>query len=159
MALRDDISRRIEKKREEIFSLEIQIKEARAYVQALEDMIKMLPRETIGEAPAETFLRPNSTIAKAREAILAAGRPLHIQDILSAVGKPQSKEARAALSGSLASYVRRAEIFTRPAPNTFGLIEINRRTRASTPSNGHSIPEPPPDFGQDDEVIEEERTA
>jgi hypothetical protein len=31
---------------------------------------------------------------------------------------------RSALSGSIAAYVRKGEIFTRPAPNTFGLLEL-----------------------------------
>jgi hypothetical protein len=157
MALRDDIARRIEKKQEEISSLEMQIREARSYLQALEDMVKLLPREGVNEE-AETVLRPNSTIGKAREAILAAGRPLHIQDILSAVGKPSTREARAALSGSLASYVRRKEIFTRPAPNTFGLVGLVAPVRV-TPiphGNGSKVQEPPPGFGEDEE---HERTA
>lgn len=152
MALRDDLARRIEKKQEEIFSLEMQMREARSYLQALEDMVKILPREGAKE-PAEAILRPNSTIGKAREAILSAGRPLHIQDILAAVGKPSTREARAALSGSLASYVRRSEIFTRPAPNTFGLVELieGMRVVPIPRGNGPKVQEPPAGFGEDDE--------
>jgi len=158
MAFRDDLLRRMEKKQEEIFSLESQLREAKSYLQALEDTIKMLPREGLNEGQADSLLRPNSTIAKARDAILAASRPLHIQEILGAVGKPSTKEARAALSGSLASYVRRNEIFTRTAPNTFGLIEVAGRASGAVPANGTALAnggsrafEPPPGFGEEED--------
>jgi seryl-tRNA synthetase len=152
MALRDELLRRIEKKQEEIFSLESQLREAKSYLQALEDTVRILPREGVNEGMAEAVLRPGSTIAKARDAILAAGHPLHIQDLLSAVGKPATKETRAAVSGSLSFYVRRAEIFTRPAPNTFGLIELEAKTQTTT-NGGRPIrqPVPPPGFGEEDE--------
>ena len=57
------------------------------------------------------------------------------------IGKSTSKKDRSALSGSLGWYVRRHEIFTRTAPNTFALIgmELN------------SEEEPPDDFGVDKE--------
>jgi TolA-binding protein len=157
MAFRDDLLRRVEKKQEEIFSLESQLREAKSYLQALEDTIRMLPREGLNEGQADSVLRPNSTISKARDAILAAARPLHIQEILGAVGKPSTKEARAALSGSLASYVRRNEIFTRPAPNTFGLIELAGKANGSTAAdgttraNGSRVFEPPPGFGEEED--------
>jgi hypothetical protein len=156
MAFRDDLLRRIEKKQEEIFSLESQLREAKSYLQALEDTVKMMPREGLNEGQADTLLRPGSTIARARDAIIAAGRPLHIQEILSAVGRPSTKEARAALSGSLASYVRRNEIFSRPAPNTFGLIELAGRANGTVIANGSALAngrthEPPPGFGADDD--------
>jgi len=134
----------------------MQLREARSYLQALEDTVRILPREGVDEQ-VESVLRPNSTIGKAREAILAAGRPLHIQDILLAVGKPSTREARAALSGSLASYVRRREIFTRPAPNTFGVVELLDIRFVPTPQgNGGKVHEPPPGFGEDEE---EEKSA
>ena len=152
MAFRDDLLRRMEKKQEDIFSLESQLREAKSYLQALEDTVRMLPREGLNEGHADTVLRPNSTIARARDAILAADRPLHIQEILGAVGKPSTTEARAALSGSLASYVRRKEIFTRSAPNTFGLIEMAGKTSGASLTNGNGprASEPPPGFGEQD---------
>jgi hypothetical protein len=152
MALRDELLRRMEKKQEEIFSLEAQLREAKSYLQALEDTLRILPRETAVGGQPDAVLRPNSTIAKARDAILAAGRPLHIQEILAAVGKPSTKEARAALSGSLASYVRRGEIFNRTAPNTFGLSQLASRPRGNgvPTGSGSQVPEPPPFFGEDE---------
>jgi len=49
---------------------------------------------------------------------------MHITELLEAIGKPGDRMNRSALGGSIAAYVRKGEIFTRPAPNTFGLLEL-----------------------------------
>lgn len=145
MAARDELQKRIERKKAEIASLEAQVRDAKVYIQAMEDAIKVLPRE-LDDATIDTVLRPGSNVAKAREALQKAGKPMHILEILEAIGKETDPESRAALSGSLAAYVRKREIFTRPAPNTFGLLEFEdaspvRQTAAATP---------PPNFGLDE---------
>ena len=145
MGIREDLQRKIERKRQEISEFEVKIKEANSYVQALEDMLKMLPREGVNAGAAAQYLRPNSGLAKAREAILKRGQPLHIIELLKALGRPVDRANKAGLSGSLAAYVRKGEIFTRPAPNTYGLIELGANGEQRV-TNG-----PPPDFGKDDE--------
>jgi hypothetical protein len=55
---------------------------------------------------------------------LRHGDPVHITTLLAEIGLEINRDTRASLAGSLAGYVRRGEIFTRPAPNTFGLIEL-----------------------------------
>lgn len=124
MGLREDFQKRIDRKQQEIAELELKIKEARSYVQALLDTIKILPKApTTANGFAQT-LRPGSALAKSRDAIKEAGKPLHVNELLKYLGKPSDKAHKVSLSGSLAGYVRRGEIFTRPAPNTFGLIEL-----------------------------------
>jgi hypothetical protein len=148
MALRDDIQRRIDKKRAEIGALESQMRDATVYVQALEDTLKLLPRETDNEMSTPsvgTTLRMGSKVDRARGAILSAGKPLHVIDLLKAIGIANEPEERAALAGSLSSYARKREIFSRPAPNTFGLLEL--RGRSVAPSG------PPPNFGMDQDSI------
>jgi hypothetical protein len=49
---------------------------------------------------------------------------MHVTDLLKEMGKDATKSNRTSLSGSLGFYVRQEEIFTRPAPNTFGLREF-----------------------------------
>jgi hypothetical protein len=122
MALREEILRKIDKKQQEISTLEAQIRECNIYIGSLQDVLKMLPREA--EEGKEITLRHGSLLSQAREAIRKAGKPLHITEILAAIGRQSTKQTRLALSGSLAAYVRRAEIFTRPEPNTFGLLEL-----------------------------------
>jgi len=123
MGLRNDLERKIERKRQEIKELEFKIREAQAYISAHQETLKMLSREGSGLL-AERNLRVGSSIAKARDAIKKAGKPLHIADLLKALGRPNDKKNRLSLSGSLAHYVRKGEIFSRPAPNTFGLTEF-----------------------------------
>lgn len=123
----------------------MQIRESAAYITALEDTLKLLPRDA-PENPALT-LRPDTAVAKARNIILEAGKPLHINEILTKLGRSVNRNNRAALSGSLAAYVRKQEVFTRPAPNTFSLIELSGGTKRETEGEE----EPPKDFGTFDQ--------
>jgi len=71
------------------------------------------------------------------EFLKAQGKPMHVTEILEGIGSDTSKKSRTALSGSLGWYVRRNEIFSRPAPNTFGLLSMK----------DDQIAEPPNDLG------------
>jgi hypothetical protein len=123
MGFRQDLEKRIKKKEQEIFELKRQIDKAEAYLQALNDSLRFLPKDE-NEINPGSRLRPNSDLAKARNDLKKAGRALHITELLAAMGKPVTKSSRVSLSGSLSAYARRGEIFTRPLPNTFGLKEF-----------------------------------
>ena len=120
MQLQREIDRRIDKKRLEILELEKQLGEAKAYLLALLDTAKWLPKS----GDKEVTLRPGSDLARARDFIKVHGRPQHVTDILKGLGKEVNKPNRISLSGSLSGYARKGAIFTKPAPNTFGLIEL-----------------------------------
>jgi hypothetical protein len=143
---RRKVEERLKRKEQEIRDLEDQIKAAKIYVQALQDVLKLLPRDPDVDTSPETVLRPGSLVAQTRTSIKARGTALHVDEILRILGKDVNRENKAALSGSLAAYVRRGEIFTRPAPNTYGLVELDG------PPPPHPPPalEPPPEFGSDD---------
>lgn len=138
MNIRKKIEDKIKRKEQDIQGFEIRISEAKAYIQALQETIRLLPKSGEG---VESKIRPGSAIAKTLAFLKKTGRPMHINEILEGIGKSTSKKDRAALSGSLGWYVRGHEIFTRTAPNTFALIgmELN------------SEEEPPDDFGVDKE--------
>lgn len=142
---RQRIEEKLRKKEMEIAVLEERLKAARVYVQALHDVLKLIGED---EAPAGgVVLKPGSTVAQARDIILKRGTPAHIAILLSEMGKEANRENRASLVSSLAAYVRRREIFTRTAPNTFGLVEL-----------GHSdsdpeADEPPEGFGDVKTVV------
>jgi hypothetical protein len=133
------------KKEEEIQELEVRIREAKAYLQALQETLRMFPRAKMEKIGTESALRPGSSVAEARKAILGAGRPLHITELLQALGKQKSRAARAALAGSISAYVRKGEIFTRPHPNTFGLAELGHS------SSDEMEPELPAAFGESED--------
>ena len=138
--LRATIGKKIENKQREINSLRQQkreidtkIREGEAYISAHQETLKMLARED--STSGERNLRVGSSMAKACDAIKKAGKPLHVDEILKALGRPNDKKNRTSLSGSLAHYVRKSEIFTRTAPNTFGLTEFENQETGDLFSN------------------------
>lgn len=141
MGIRGKFDERIKRKEAEIQGLENQIREAKAYLQALQDSLKLFPREEKAHGSmgsVASTLRPNSNIYKTYELLKKTGGALQIDEILKGIGKDTSKKEKVSLAGSLGWYVRRKEIFTRPAPNTFGLI-----------GKAEQLEEPPEDFGID----------
>jgi len=120
MQIQRELERRIEKKRQEIAGLKQQLNTAETYLEALQDTLKLLPKE----GDKEVVLRPGTDLAKARDFIKTHGRPQHVTDILKGIGKEANKANKISLSGSLGGYVRKGVIFTKPAPNTFSLIEL-----------------------------------
>ena len=139
---RQKIEETISKKEQEIQSLDEKIRAAKVYVKALRDVLNMLDRDGTAEV-AESTLRPGSLVAQARDVILKKGHPAHISNLLSAMGKEQTREARASLASSLAAYVRRGDIFVRTAPNTFGLLELGHSAESAP-----RVPSPPTGFGK-----------
>ena len=139
MDIKKELDRKIERKKDDIFGLEKQLGEANSYLQALEDMRKILPRDALSEP--EITLRTGTDLAKVRDILKKHGKPMHVEELLEKLGKPIIKNSKVSLSGSLASYVREHKIFTRPAPNTFGLVEFVEINSA----------EPPDGFGEQNE--------
>ena len=127
MGAKEALQKIADKKVAEIRQLELQLAQAEAYLQALQDSMKVLPREQkdLVELGAEPVLREGSALAQAQVILKAAGRPMHISEILKAMGKANEKNERISLSGSMASYVRKGSIFRKTGPNRFALIGMN----------------------------------
>ncbi len=148
MGARESLQRLADRKSQEIDDLERQIDMAKAYLQAIQDSIKALPREPSLPQKGEDVsldLRPGTLLARAREAIQQNGNPMHISSLLSAIGIGNTKKARVSLVGSLGAYVRKGSVFTRPAPNTFGLIEFGGSSKRAVQPELPGLPE---DFGK-----------
>jgi len=139
MSSRNAIERMIEKAEEEQASLRKQIELKDSYIQGLKDTLRHFPKGQ-EKSNGRTTLRPGSDIAKAREIILKDGKPMHIADIVKRLGKEVTKQNKASLSSYIGSFVRNGEYFTRPAPNTFGIVEFEENREAA---------EPPPEFGKE----------
>jgi hypothetical protein len=142
---RHEVEKRIARKEQEIRELQQKIRDAEIYMGALHDVLRLLPKGT-SATDGESALRSGSSLARAREAIRKAGRPLHVVDMLKAMGLPTDRKHRGGLSGTLSPYVRRGEVFTRPAPNTFGLKELG--DQGDQRVGGEE--EPPESFGSDE---------
>ena len=128
MGARESLQRLADRKSQEIIDLEHQIDMARSYLQAIQDSMKALPRESsIQQNGGDTSLdlRPGTILARAKDALQKNGSPMHIIALLSAIEVENTKKARVSLVGSLGAYVRKGSVFTRPAPNTFGLVGMD----------------------------------
>lgn len=153
MGAREKLENRIEQKRRELAKLKGEMRDTEVFIAALEEVLGLLPKENAFESAMA--LRPGTNVDKARIALAAKGRPMHVSELLLALSKSDDNDSRAALSGSISAYVRKNQIFTRPAPNTFGLIEFSARSAATQRSST-----PPANFGSDamvqPEAVEED---
>ena len=123
---RAQIEARYNKKQAEVYALEEKVRAAKAYLSALTDILRMADQAE--GTPSETKLRAGSAVAQAHDIIMFRRSPVHIDELLRAMGKEVTRDSKASLAGSLAAYVRRDDIFSRPAPNTYGLIELGHTT-------------------------------
>lgn len=145
---RRQIEKLIEKSEDEILSWQVAIDYKKSYIQGLRDTLKYLPKDAV--AVEESQLRPGTTLAKTYDFLREQGSPVHVMEILKALGKEPTNKNRVSLSGSIGFYVRRKQFFTRPAPNTFGVIDAP----ANLQRNGLSVDEPPEGFGIEEEKAE-----
>lgn len=123
MGIRENLQKLVDRKMQEIEELERSIRDAQLYLQGLQDAMKALPKESA--TSEQRTLRPGTEVAKVRDILMAANKPLHITEIFKQLGKTPDAKNRVSLSGSLSGYVRLGQVFTRPAPNTFGLTEFS----------------------------------
>lgn len=120
LAVLRKLQEKCRREEEEIGQIETQIVNGQARVSALEEAIKLFPKDGGG---AE--LRDGSQMAGVRDALRAHGKPMSLTEILKAIGSEGDDNKRNSLRGSLASYARDGRVFTKEAaPETFGLIEF-----------------------------------
>lgn len=147
MSARSQIEKKIQAKQQEIADFELQIEKAEAYIQGMQEVLRLLPREEGDTVSTEQLPRHGSAMAKTRELLLETGKPMHITEILKGIGKENTKGQRLSVSGSLRSYARKGQVFTQEGGNIFGLVEFHR-------ANGNGQPSrevPPKGFGLESE--------
>ena len=144
MQLRKKLESRVVDQVKKIADLQLALAESKAYLAALQDTLKLMP--TQGEhITAVPVLRDGTDLAKVRNLLRTEGKHLHINDILKRLGKEVTRNNKAALGGSISTYVRKGHMFTRPAPNSFGLVEFEVQGGGHTEAEAEV--EPPDDFG------------
>lgn len=131
MNVKEKIEKQVAKKREEVAQLESQMAELQAKITELngiitgfEEAIQLFPKElTRSDFDKDVAsIRKGSDVEKAFLLIRGKGEAMRIEDIVAAIGKENTKKTRQALGGQLSYNYREGRIFTRPAPNTFGLL-------------------------------------
>lgn len=112
----------IGEKEAEIARLEAELSAARAYVRLLRNRLEAAEKR-LEELPEES----DDPIVTVRRAILEAGQPVFIDELLVVLGHPITRDSREQVRRLLLPWVRREEVFTRPRPSMFGLIELEKR--------------------------------
>jgi hypothetical protein len=131
MSVRVDLEKRIEKEKQKVVELKDQLSKAESFMLGLQEALKMLPKEQgIGSIEANGLLRPGSDIQKVQDLLRKNKEPMYIVDILKGINKPNTKENRASVGGSLNRYARKEEIFKRVGPNQFSLLEFTDYNQA-----------------------------
>lgn len=121
------LERMIQKKRLEIQELEQKVRDERTYLRALEDAMRAIPKGGDGVPESdetESSLKAGSQLATVRDLILAAGKPLHVDELLRQMNREVNKQTRTSLAGSLGGYARKSRVFKHEGPNIFGLMEM-----------------------------------
>lgn len=103
------------------------------YLDGLKDSFKYFDdKGVIPPNPSHhIIMREGSELSKVRDLLKGQRHPLHLDTIMALLGfdenksKQEIKNKKVSLSGSLSSYVRKQAIFTKPKPNTFGLIKTD----------------------------------
>jgi hypothetical protein len=128
MGPREQILKAIDKKRAERFDIEREFLQRLSlvdgHIEGLEAALKSLPKEVTPNVDA-TSLRENSSVAQARDFIKKEGKPVHIATLVAGIGKEPTHQNKVSIASSLSAYARRGQIFTKTAPNTFGLIGMD----------------------------------
>src|SRR5882762_3238566 len=101
MHIREQFQRLVDRKQQEIRNLEVQIEKAKTYVEALQDSMRLLPKDAA--TTSEATLRPDTILARTRDVLRATGKPMHINDLLKALGSPSDSKHKLSLGGSLAN--------------------------------------------------------
>ena len=141
MNISKKMQRQVNRKEKEIQQLELdrqelnmKIRIGHEVIAALKEAMKHLPKDGIEENPVLS-LRPGKSIAKVYDILKQGGSPMHIKDILTAMGKETDKKSQQATGSQLNNYVRKERIFTRPIANTFGLKEWDENTNSTSTSS------------------------
>ena len=114
--------------------LDTKIAAAEAYLEGFGDAGKFVPRPDEDENAAMR-LQPGSSIDKIYKILQAKKEPMHIEDILAALGKPiDDKKVRQATVGPINQYVRQGRIFFRDKPSIFGLREWKKASQGTEDS-------------------------
>lgn len=133
MNIQREFEKKIKLKEEEARELEQRLAQTRAQLDAFREALRIVSRSADGTSGDN--LRPGSLVDQARKKLLEVGKPLHVDKLLIAIGKENNKNNKTSLAGSLGQYVRQGIIFTKPAPNTFGLKEFEEMNQDDVPEN------------------------
>lgn len=129
LTMRKDIEKRLKKKVTEKKEIAVRIAGLNAenlavdaVIAELESILRMMPKDMDSDDDSKD-LRDGTEVYLAREVLQTEQKPLHVSVLVEKMGFESTAKRKHSIASQLASYVRRGEVFTRPAPNTFGLFD------------------------------------
>lgn len=125
----------VESLRAEIAARQQQISLKEAYIQGMKDSLKYLPKSA-DSSEALPQLRAGSDVATAREILLKAGKPLHVNEILKLMGKDVNKQNRVSVAGYINYYFKKGLFFKKTSPNTFLAVTSQSNQESEVPPDG-----------------------
>ena len=115
------LEERIRKKEQEIRQFQHQIDAAQEFVRATREALALFLKAD--KAHPNEGMRRGGSASKTLQYLKKEGQARHIGDIVVGIGRKNDTKNRSAVAAQLSQYVRDGKLFTRPVPNTFGLIE------------------------------------
>ncbi len=120
MDARQEIERRIERERQKLTDLRAQIERTESFILGMQEAVKLLPRVAqMSASGSKRALRSGGSAQQALQLLRTGGKPMHISDILIAIGKENTRSARSSLASSLGRYSRQGKLFVNEGSNTF----------------------------------------
>lgn len=116
----------IEREKQEAQELQLTLSNKLSRISAFEEILKLIPDNGIQTKSnsVERTLRYGGLPQKTQSLLSREGKPLHIKEILERLDLPLTKANYLALASSIGTYAKNQRIFSKTAPNTFGLIDF-----------------------------------
>ncbi len=125
-----DLEKKIKIKEKEIFDLEHRLQTARTQLEAYTEVLMLFPKDA--ERLKQVNLRSN-VMTEIRDFLRKKKKPMHLKSILQSLGKDVSPNSIRSLGSQINAYVRDSEIFTRPSPGSYGLVEFGQKGKEELP--------------------------
>ncbi|HUP61969.1 MAG TPA: hypothetical protein VNA69_16300 [Thermoanaerobaculia bacterium] len=128
MGAREQIEKQLSKKRTERAELQRDFEKkmnlAEGHIEGLEAALKALPKDLTTNG--DVALREGGGAAMARDFLRTHGRPAHITEIVTGIGKEPTHKNKVSLASVMSTYARQGKVFTKVPgkPNTFGLVGV-----------------------------------
>lgn len=122
-SIKSQLEQKIDQKTQQINELRIEIAAAEEYIKATREALRLMAKDMGKIGNPGKSLRNGSMMDRTYKLLKKHGKQMHIKEVMDGIGEDNSAAARGRHAGAISQYVRRGEIFTRPLPNTFGLVE------------------------------------
>jgi hypothetical protein len=148
MSAREDIQKRITKEKQKIADYQKQIERSNAFIQGMQEALDLLSGnpKAVKKVKESSYFRAGDT-KNAYDVLRRNNIPMHIDDILLAIGKPINRKNRASLASSLHRAAKKSGIVRSMGNNNFSACD--EATSLDTQNDNEVSIDFPDNFGED----------